>query len=140
MNVCAGGFSSDVAGVGLSCSERGGIFGDAVGGGDLAVECHGGLEGDEGKSGANELRETLVKVASFGFEDAFGDFDSGGAESVEAFTGDERIGIAHGGDDASDPGCDDGIGAGVGASAVTAGLEIDIESVAASLRTDLFEG
>jgi hypothetical protein len=44
--------------------------------------------------------EAFVEAAGFGFTDSENDFDSGGAEAVEAVAGDSGVGVDGGGDDA----------------------------------------
>ena len=65
------------------------------------------------------------------------DFDSGGAQLLETFSRDQRVGVFHAADDARDSGGDDGVGAGTGASGVRAGFQIEVERVAARQRAGL---
>ncbi len=108
--------------------------------GNLSVQRHCGFEGDKGQAGADVLRKALVEAPGLGLQDSDLDFDSGGAQLLKSFSGDQRIGIFHAADDARDSGGDHGIGARAGASGVRAGLQIEVERVAARQRARLLHG
>ncbi len=96
------------------------------GGGEVAVDGKGGLEGDEGRVVLDEVGEGVVEVAGGLLEDAESDFDSGGAEFGDALAADLGVGVFGGDDDTGDAGGDEGVGAGAGSSVVGAGLEGDV--------------
>ena len=66
-------------------------------------------------------------------------FDAAAAQLGEAAAADQRIGIAHGSDDALHAGRDDRVGAGTGASNVRAGFQVQIERGAARTLAGLFQ-
>ena len=72
------------------------------------------------------MGEGFVEIAGWLFEDAEGDFDSGGAESGDALTAHLRVGVLCGDDAAGDAGFDESVGAGRGAAVMAAGFEGDI--------------
>lgn len=91
----------------------------------------------------DEVGEGFVEVAGSLLEDADGDFDVGGAESLNAFAADTGIGILRGDDAASDAGFDEGVGAGWGSAVVAAWFERDVGGGAfdgVAERGCLFEG
>ena len=98
---------------------------------DAAVEGHGDLHEDEGALVLDPFGEAFVEAAGFGFADAEGGFDAGGAQCFHAVAGDVGVGVGGGGDYAGDSGGDEGLGAGAGAAGVVAGLESDVGGAAA---------
>ena len=107
---------------------------------NLSVERHCGFKGDKRQACANVLGKALVEPPRLGLEDSNLDFDSGGTKFFETFSGNLGIGIFHAADDARDSSGDDRVGAGSGASSVRAGLQIEVESVAARRRPRLLNG
>lgn len=115
--------------------------GVVVGGSDFAIEGEGAFEGDEGAAFTHEEAEGFVELFGGGGEAGIDeDFDAGGAEFGEALSGDEGVGVLHGGDDAGDAGGDEGVGAGGGAAGVGAGFQGDVERRAAGGGTGFGEG
>ncbi len=118
----AGGFAGDP--VGLAGLVEPGRRGDA------AVEGHGDFHEDEGALVLAPAGEAFVEAAGFGFADAEGGLEAGGAQCFHAVAGDVGVGVAGGGDDAGEAGGDEGLGAGAGAAGVVAGLEGDVGGAA----------
>lgn len=113
-----------------------GLIGEAVRGcgGELAIGGEGGLEGDKGAAGADEVREGVVELSGLRLADAEHDFDADGAELCEASTADCGVGVFGGDDSAGDAGGDEGVGTGAGAAVVGAGLESDVGGGAAGIE------
>ena len=112
-----------------------------VGGGDFAVQGDGGLEGDQGARGAHEVEEGFVELLGFGGELGGDlDLDAGRAEPGKALSGDQRVGVCDGRDDARHAGLDQGVDAGRSAAVVGAGFQVEIEGSAARLVAGLGEG
>ena len=84
--------------------------------------------------------EGLIQRFGFFFQNAGGNGDSGIAQTLKPFTGNQRIGILHAGNDAADPGRDDGVGASSGAALMRARFEVDVKSCAAGLVAGLLQG
>src|SRR6185369_11547487 len=112
-----------------------------VGGGDLAIQRDRCLQGDQRAAGAHEMQEWLVEFLGFDGElrrDL--DFDTGLAQSGEALSGDQGVGVCDGRYDARYAGLDQRIDAGRRAALVRAGLQVEIECGTSRLLAGLREG
>jgi len=97
---------------------------------DACVESHRDLHEDEWALMLDPAGEAFVEAAGFRLAGADGDFDSCGAEGVEAVAGDGGVGIDGGGDNAAEAGFDKRIGTGRSAAGDVAGLEGDVGGAA----------
>lgn len=115
-------------------------LGVAGSGGYLSVEAHGEFQGDEGRSGGDELGVRGGEFFGLFASESDGYGYSGLAESFESASGDLRVWVLYGGVDFGYSGGDDGVGAGRGSSVVGAGFKGDVEGRAAGEFGGLPEG
>jgi hypothetical protein len=115
-------------GAGSGASDPVRLVGSAglLGGSKIPVDRKSGFEGDEWFVVLDEVGEGVVEVAGWLLKSADGDFDSGGAESGDAFAADLRVGVLCRNDGSVDTGFDEGIGAGTSSSVVRTGFQGDV--------------
>src|SRR3989442_13570343 len=98
--------------------------------GDLAVERHRSLGGNQRRVPPDVLREPLVQCASLFFENPRSDCDSSSSQPFETFAAHRRIGIVHASDNTLNSRSNQRVGAWAGAAYVRAGFEVNVESCA----------
>ena len=106
--------------------RRGHPAGVTVGGGDLSVQRHGGLERDPGPSFGDVLQENAVLFADLVGHQADFHVDTVLEENVDAFAADQRVGVGDAPDDAGDAGFQEGVRAWRLLAVVAAGFQGDV--------------
>ena len=108
-------------------------------GGDLAIERHGVLDGDERCAGGDLLSERLVELPGT-FRLFLHNHDAGGSQFVSPFAGYIRVGVDDSVMDFGDAGSDDSFGARWGAAPGATWFQSGVEGGASGLIRGLFQG
>ena len=116
------------------------VCGMAWGRRDLSIQRHRGLQRDQRRALKNVFGECFVELLGLGQQQARLDFDAGGTQFRESRAADLRIWVRHAGDNAPNPGCDDGVSAGPGSPLMAARLQVHVESGPSGFRAGLFQG
>ena len=98
----------------------------AVGECGFAIERGGEFDGDKRAPCSDAAEETAVERLRFFFADAFGDVNTRRLQAGDALSGNERVGVAAGDDDAGDASGNQRVGTGRGAALMRAGFEADV--------------
>ena len=97
----------------------------------LAVERERGFERHQRFAGNDPAREGFIQAPRFGLAQAGADFDSSGAQLLEAAASHRRVRVGHRRHDARDACGDQRLRAWPGAAGVAARLQVDVERCAA---------
>ena len=112
----------------------------AVGECGFAIERGGEFDGNKRAPCGDAAEETTVEHLRFFFADTFGDVNTRRLQVGDALSGNERVGVAAGDDDAGDASGNQRVGTGRGAALMRAGFKADIGGGAASLFACLPQG
>ena len=98
----------------------------AVGECGFAIERGGEFDGNKRAPCGDAAEETTVEHLRFFFADTFGNVNARRLQAGDALSGNERVGVAAGDDDAGDTGGNQRVGTGRGAALMRAGFEADV--------------
>ena len=98
----------------------------AVGECGFAIERGGEFDGNKRASCGDAAEETTVEHLRLFFTNTFSNFNASRLQAGDALSGNERVGVAAGDDDAGDTGGNQRVGTGRGAALMRAGFEADV--------------